>query len=190
MFNRFQPIKVAIVICLLAVAACGKKQVTPTATPPVPPPAMPPPAAAAAAPAAPAPEPVRAALTDEELFAQKTLAQLNAESPLSHIFFEVDSAELRPSDLVALQQNSAWLRRWGSTRIVVEGHGDSRGTPEYNLALGDRRAQAVSSYLQSIGVGAERVLVVTKGKDQPFCHDEIESCWQSNRRAHFVISAK
>ena len=77
-----------------------------------------------------------------------------------------------------------------STKVTVEGHCDSRGTAEYNLALGERRANAVKSYLASLGVTADRVTVVSKGKEQPFCNEENESCWAQNRRGHFIITAK
>ena len=71
---------------------------------------------------------------------------------------------------------------------MIEGHCDSRGTAEYNLALGEQRAKAVQDYLVSLGVAADRVQIVSKGKEQPFCSDENESCWQQNRRGHFMIT--
>lgn len=82
------------------------------------------------------------------------------------------------------------MRRWNSVRVAIEGHCDSRGTAESNLALGDRRAVVVRDYLVSLGVSAERVSTLSKGKEQLFCHDEIEECWQANRRAHFVITKR
>ena len=74
--------------------------------------------------------------------------------------------------------------------MTVEGHADSRGSSEYNLALGNRRATAVKDYLVSLGVPAGRITVVSKGKEQPFCTEENEACWQQNRRGHFIITAK
>jgi peptidoglycan-associated lipoprotein len=82
------------------------------------------------------------------------------------------------------------MKRRMSTKILVEGHCDSRGTNEYNLALGERRADAVRDYLVSLGVGTDRVTIVSKGEEQPFCGDETESCWQQNRRGHFIFTAK
>ena len=82
------------------------------------------------------------------------------------------------------------MKRWTSTQVTVEGHCDSRGSSEYNLALGSRRANAVKEYLVSLGVPAGRLTVVSKGKEQPFCSEETEACWQQNRRGHFVITAK
>ena len=169
--------------------SCARKNVIPAAPAPPPPPVAeaappPPPPPPPPAPVAPAP------LTDDELFARKSLSDLNREAPLAHVFFDVDSADLRGGDRDLLQRNSGWLQRWPTTRVVIEGHGDSRGTPEYNLALGERRAHVVREYLVTLGVPADRVTIVSKGKEQPFCADEIESCWQQNRRGHFVISAK
>jgi peptidoglycan-associated lipoprotein len=82
------------------------------------------------------------------------------------------------------------LKHWGTTKVMIEGHCDSRGTSEYNLALGERRAKAVQDYLLSLGLSTDRVTIVSKGKEQPFCGDENESCWQQNRRGHFMITAK
>ena len=75
-------------------------------------------------------------------------------------------------------------------KITLEGHCDSRGTTEYNLALGERRAQAAKAYLVSLGISADRILTISKGKESPFCTEEAESCWSQNRRGHFVITAK
>jgi peptidoglycan-associated lipoprotein len=124
------------------------------------------------------------------LFARKTLDELNQERPLQDVFFGFDRSDLSEQSMERLTRNSAWLKRWTSTRITVEGHCDSRGTAEYNLALGERRARAVRDYLVSLGVPAERILIVSKGKEQPFCNEESESCWSQNRRGHFLITAK
>jgi len=74
--------------------------------------------------------------------------------------------------------------------VTIEGHCDSRGSSEYNLALGDRRAKAVRDYLVSLGIGADRIQIVSKGKEAPFCSEENEACWQQNRRGHFLITGK
>ena len=106
------------------------------------------------------------------------------------MFFDYDKSEIREDGRAALQKNAEWLRRWTSTRILVEGHCDSRGTNEYNIALGDRRATSVRDYLVSLGVPVDRVSVVSKGEETPFCTQEAESCWSQNRRGHFLITAK
>ncbi|PYR59113.1 MAG: peptidoglycan-associated lipoprotein Pal [Acidobacteria bacterium] len=105
-------------------------------------------------------------------------------------FFDLDRSDIRDDAKAAVQKDADWLKRWTSTKVMIEGHCDERGTAEYNLALGERRAQAVRDYLVSLGVAAARVQTVSKGKEQPFCDDKNESCWQQNRRGHFVITAK
>ena len=134
----------------------------------------------------PAPRP----LSDEEIFARKSIDQLNAERPLSDVFFDLDKSEIRDDARTALQQDADWMKKWTSTQITLEGHCDSRGSAEYNLGLGSRRAAAVKDYLVNLGVSTGRVTVVSKGKEQPFCSEENESCWQQNRRGHFVITGK
>ena len=124
------------------------------------------------------------------MFARKTLDELNAEKPLADVFFELDESTLKDEGRAALQKNADWLRKWGSTKVTVEGHCDSRGTAEYNLALGERRAQSAKDYLVSLGISADRVLTVSKGKESPFCTEENEGCWSQNRRGHFIITAK
>lgn len=173
----------------LGAAACGKQAPEtapqpppPPVAPPVPPPPPPPPAP----PAPPAPAP----LSEEEAFARKSLDELNAERPLADVFFDLDGSTLRDDARAPLQKDAEWLRRWTSTQVTVEGHCDERGSAEYNLALGERRATAVKDYLVSLGIGADRILAVTKGKESPFCAESNESCWQQNRRGHFIITAK
>jgi peptidoglycan-associated lipoprotein len=128
--------------------------------------------------------------TEEELMARMSLEELNAKKPLADVFFGLDRADLADEARAALQKNADYLKRWTALRISVEGHCDERGTAEYNLALGERRAVAVRTYLTSLGVGADRVTVVSKGKEQPFCNERTESCYSQNRRGHFLITAK
>lgn len=171
-------------------AACGKK--APEVAPPAPPPPAAP-AAPAAPPPPPPPTPPPAApkpLSDEEIFAGKTLDQLNAERPLGDVYFDLDESSIRDDGRGPLQTNAEWLKRWSSTRVMVEGHADERGSAEYNLALGDRRANAVKGYLVNLGIPENRITVTSKGKESPFCTESNESCWQQNRRGHFIITAK
>jgi peptidoglycan-associated lipoprotein len=177
---------------VVGVSACAKKK-------PLPPPAAPAPAPAEQPRTTPTPPPPPPAapretaprpLTEDEIFSRKSLDDLNAEKPMTDAFFDLDSAQVRDDQKSALQRDADWMKRWGGTKVMVEGHADSRGTAEYNLALGERRAAAVRDYLVNLGVGAGRVTVVSKGKESPFCTEENESCWQQNRRGHFVITAK
>jgi peptidoglycan-associated lipoprotein len=119
-----------------------------------------------------------------------TLGELNEKNPLEDVFFAYDKAELSDAARASLQKNATWLQRWVSTRVTIEGHADSRGTNEYNLALGERRAASVRDYLVSLGISASRVSIVSKGEEQPVCTDEVETCWQQNRRGRFVFTAK
>jgi len=178
----------------LAVAAAGchkKVAATPPAPPPPPPPATaPPPPPAPAPPPAPTPAPAPRPLSEEELFARKSVDQLNAEKPLSDVYFELDRTDIKDEGRSILQRDADWMKRWTSTQVTIEGHCDSRGSAEYNLGLGSRRASAVKDYLVSLGVPATRLTTVSKGKEQPVCTDENESCWSQNRRGHFLITAK
>jgi peptidoglycan-associated lipoprotein len=176
---------------VLAAAGCHKKAPAAVpAPPPAPPPAAPATPPPPPPPPPPAPAPTPPPLTEEEVFARKSLEQLNAERPLDDVFFDLDQSSIREDAKPRLQKDADWLKRWTSTQITVEGHCDSRGSSEYNLGLGSRRATAVKDYLGSLGVPAGRMTVVSKGKESPSCSDENESCWQQNRRGHFVITAK
>ena len=115
---------------------------------------------------------------------------MNAERPLGEVLFGYDEFTLTDDDRATLQKNAEYLRRWMSVRTTIEGHADSRGTNEYNLALGERRANAVREYLVSLGIGGDRLLAVSKGEESPVCMEENDACWQRNRRAAFVITAK
>jgi peptidoglycan-associated lipoprotein len=185
--SRFSLLALALVAAL-TVSACAKKAPAPAPPPPPPPPTAPAPPPPPPPPPAPAPAP--APLTEDEIFARKSLEELNAEKPLGDVFFAYDSSDLSDTSRQALERNSTWLKRWTSTRIMIEGHCDNRGTPEYNLGLGERRANAVRSYLVSLGIPAERLAIVSKGEEAPFCTEDTEACWSQNRRGHFLITAK
>ncbi|MGH9861876.1 MAG: peptidoglycan-associated lipoprotein Pal [Candidatus Acidiferrales bacterium] len=102
-------------------------------------------------------------------------------------YFDYDKSEIRPDARVALTQTAEFMRQYTEARVLVEGHCDERGSTEYNLSLGDRRAAAVKDYLTSLGIDARRIQTVSYGKERPFCFESTEECWQTNRRGHFVL---
>ena len=181
-----------VLLVTLTVTACAKKIPPPPPPPPAPPTAPaapPPPPPPPPAAAAPAPAPPRA-LTEEEIFARKSLDELNAERPLLDVSFDYDMSLIRDDQRAILQKNADFMRKWTAVRVTVEGHADARGTSEYNLALGERRGNAVKDYLTGLGIAAERMVVISKGEESPLCTEETEGCFARNRRGHFIISAK
>jgi peptidoglycan-associated lipoprotein len=132
------------------------------------------------------PEP---ALTEDPLLA-RSIDDLNRESPLQPGFFDYDSAELSADARAAITANAAILKKYPTWAVTIEGHCDERGTAEYNLALGERRAVAAQAYLVSLGVSPSRLRTVSYGKEFPFDPASNEAAWAKNRRAHFVITGK
>ena len=127
----------------------------------------PPPAAAPPPPPSP---------SEEDLFGQS----------VKDVYFEYDKSDIRPDQQAAIQADAQFLNQHSNLNFTIEGHCDSRGSTEYNLALGDQRASSVKNALVSAGVSANRIKTISYGKEKPFCMEENESCWQQNRRGHFV----
>jgi peptidoglycan-associated lipoprotein len=177
---------------LVAGMACSKK--APPVARPVPPPSAAPttPSAPPPPPAAPVREtPVTAApVMADDPMTSRTVDDLNRDSPLKPIFFEYDLSELTADARALLDANAGLLKRYSTWMITIEGHCDERGTAEYNLALGERRAVAAQAYLVSLGIPAERLRTVSYGKEFPFNPGHDEAAYALNRRAHFVITAK
>ncbi len=105
------------------------------------------------------------------------------------VFFDTDQHTVRTDAQAVLQKQAAWLKQYPAVKLMVEGHADERGTREYNLALGDRRAYAVKEFLVSLGVDAARLQTKSYGKERPVCTESDDSCWQQNRRGYSVIAA-
>ena len=110
-----------------------------------------------------------------------------ASSPLKEIYFNFDRYNLRPDARSTLKANADWLKSHPSVRVEIEGHCDERGTSEYNLALGAKRAQSAKDYLVTLGVSADRLSTISYGEELPACKPKTQECWQRNRRDRFVI---
>jgi peptidoglycan-associated lipoprotein len=176
----------------LVAAGCGGGKAKPTTPGSAPPAAQPPGVTTPEAPpqrveeATPMPtEPLA-----EDAIGGKSLDDLNRDSPLKPVFFGLDSADLDSDGQAIAQANAELLKRYPSWAITIEGHCDERGTAEYNLALGERRAVAVKTYLVSLGISPDRLRTVSYGKEFPFDPAHTEGAWSKNRRGHFVITAK
>jgi peptidoglycan-associated lipoprotein len=161
----------------------------------------PPPATAAARPGAaeaPAPPPRRVGdevpvaepVLSDETIANRSLDDLNRYSPLAPVYFALDSADLDDAGRAVAAGNAEILKRFPTWKVTIEGHCDERGTAEYNLALGERRALAIRAYLASLGVPPERLRTVSYGEEYPFDPAPTEAAWSKNRRGQFVITAK
>lgn len=110
-----------------------------------------------------------------------------ASGPLKDIYFDYDKYNLRSEARETLKANAAWLKSNPSARVEIEGHCDERGTNEYNLALGAKRAQAAREYLLTLGITAQRISTISYGKELPVCREQTEACWQKNRRDRFAV---
>jgi peptidoglycan-associated lipoprotein len=186
-------LQVLAVLTLAAAVGCAdKKPPIARPTPPPPPideparPPAPPEPVVEPAPVTVPPEPV----VESSNLASRSLDDINKQSPLLPVFFEFDSAEMSAEGQSALGKNAEVLKTNASWIISIEGHCDERGTAEYNLALGERRALAARTYLVSLGIAADRLRTVSYGKEFPFDPGHTEASWAKNRRAHFVVTAK
>ena len=186
-------VSVALLVLLVVVAGCNRRR-PPVAAPTAPPPSAAPPPIAAAPPPPPTrvedalPVPTQPALDDDPI-ANRSLDDLNRNSPFQPVFFAVDSAELDDAGRATANANAEVLRKYPRWVVTIEGHADERGTPEYNLALGERRAQAVRAYLVSLGIAGDRIRTVSYGKEFPFDPGHTEDAWAKNRRGHFVVTS-
>jgi peptidoglycan-associated lipoprotein len=108
-------------------------------------------------------------------------------SALRDVYFDFDRYDIRSQDQAILDANATWLKQNEAAVLLIEGHCDERGTNEYNLALGERRAKATRDYLVSVGINASRITVISYGEERPSCTERTEGCWAKNRRAHFLV---
>jgi peptidoglycan-associated lipoprotein len=195
--SRTRQIGVVVVMLVVALVgtSCGKKTVAvPRATPP------PPAATAPEPPAVPTPPPPPQRVDDalpvppqplsDDAVANRSLDDLNRSAPLKPVFFGLDSADLDDEGRAAASANAEVLKKYPTWVVTIEGHCDERGTAEYNLALGERRATVVKTYLTSLGIAPDRVRTVSYGKEFPFNPGHTEDAWAQNRRGHFVITSR
>jgi len=129
-------------------------------------------------------------LSEEEILMSKSLEQINKEQPLAMIYFDYDKYFVREDAKPVLEGNAAWMKKFRTVKVLVEGHCDERGTEEYNLALGEKRAKSAMDYMASLGVSADRMKILSYGKSQPLVTGHDEATWQKNRRAQFTIIEK
>lgn len=182
----------AVLILVVGVVGCNRRR--PPVAAPVPPPAdtAPP---SATTPATP-PERVDDALPvppqplEEDSIANRSLDDLNRDSPLKPVFFRLDSAELDEAGRAVAMANAELMKTYPTWVVTIEGHCDERGTQEYNLALGERRAVAVKTYMVSLGLSPDRLRTVSYGKEFPFDPGTTEEAYAKNRRGHFVITSR
>ena len=188
---------IAAAVAIALTSACAKKQ------PPVARPTAPPPTSSSApgntgatrppTPPEPVSEPVTIpsdpAVTAGDL-AARSIDEINKQSPFQPVFFALDSEAIDGAGQAALQSNAQILKQYSSWIVTIEGHCDERGTPEYNLALGERRALAARDYLISLGIAPDRIKTVSYGNEFPFEPGQTEEAYAKNRRAHFVVTAK
>lgn len=132
----------------------------------------------------------RPVLSEEEIFQQKSLEELNKDQILKMINFDFDQYTIREDMKAILQANANWLLKFATVEVLVEGHCDEKGTVEYNIALGEKRAEAAKNYLVSLGMNAAKIKIVSYGKSKPLVHGEDEASYFQNRRAEFVITKK
>ena len=180
----------------VVLAGCAKRPATTQASAPAP--TAPPAVAAAPSTPAPAPAPVAAAPSRPATAAPSAPATTARPAPkefiavadLKDVFFDFDKYDIRAGDAKILDANAVWLKSNANQLLLIEGHCDERGTNEYNLALGERRAKSAMNYLVSQGVQASRITIISYGEERPTCTDKNEACWSKNRRSHFLVKPR
>ena len=187
-FKRTFPLMVAIL--LLAVSAgCKKAEPDTPAAPPPPAPTPAPPPVVDVAPPPPAvvedttPDPLDAEIMDADGHAR-------ANGLIGDVYFDFDKYDLKDEARDRLSKNATFLKEWSKFLVTIEGHCDERGTNDYNIALGDRRANAAKDYLASLGISAARISTVSYGEERPICTESDETCWARNRRAEFHLTGR
>jgi peptidoglycan-associated lipoprotein len=200
MHSRGAQLTVALLIFGVIAAGCAKRPATAELSAAAPAPT----GAASTTPgsmtAAPAPSSTQSATAAPAAAAPATTApaapgarpspkEFVAVAELKDVFFDFDKYDVRPGDAKVLDANASWLKS-NDNLVLIEGHCDERGTNEYNLALGERRAKSAMNYLVSQGIQASRITIISYGEERPVCTDKTEDCWAKNRRAHFLVKPR
>jgi peptidoglycan-associated lipoprotein len=169
----------SLLVAAVVLSGCAKRPATTQAAAPAPTGSA---STTAATPPAPTPAPSSTARPAVQDFA--------AVPELADVFFDFDKYDIRPGDAKTLDANANWLKSNPNHLVLIEGHCDERGTNEYNLALGERRAKSTMNYLVSQGVQANRITIISYGEERPQCTEHNEACWAKNRRAHFLVKPR
>jgi peptidoglycan-associated lipoprotein len=182
---------VPVLVLALFLAGCPKRPATTAASAP------PPTGSPSPSPAAPSTTPAPGPGMTPSPAAPSTATPATPPRPsefretdnLKDVYFDFDKYDIRAGDARILDANAAWLKT-NNDLVLIEGHCDERGTNEYNLALGERRAKATMNYLVGQGVQANRITIISYGKERPTCPEHTEACWAKNRRAHFLVKGR
>ena len=179
-----------VLVLSLFLAGCPKRPATTAAS--APPPTGAPPSSATPSTTSPGgamtPSPM-APSTAAPSTTPPAPSEFRETANLKDVFFDFDKYDIRQSDAKVLDTNATWLKT-NDNLVLIVGHCDERGTNEYNLALGERRAKATMNYLVGQGVQANRITIISYGKERPTCTEHSEACWAKNRRAHFLVKAR
>ena len=192
-----------LLVLTLFLVGCPKRPATPVASAPAPTgsalapapgagpsTATPPAPGSSSGPTAMAPSPAAPGTAAPAPGTPPRPSEFSENSNLKDVFFDFDKYDIRADDAKTLDSNAGWLKSNANNLVLIEGHCDERGTNEYNLALGERRAKATMNYLVSQGIQANRITIISYGKERPVCSEKSEGCWQKNRRAHFLVKAR
>jgi peptidoglycan-associated lipoprotein len=184
----------SLLLAGLMITGCAKRPATTAATAAAPAPA--PRATPAPTPSPSAPSsgggaaPGAAAAASPAQTPRPSPREFMAVAALKEVYFDFDKYDIRPEDAKTLDANATWLKSNAENLVLIEGHCDERGTNEYNLALGERRAKATMNYLVSQGIQANRITIISYGEERPVCNEKTEACWAKNRRANFLVKPR
>ena len=180
---------VPLLVLTLFLVGCPKRPATTGAVAPAPSAMQPAPAPAPATVPRPAPAPAPTPAPAPPAMMVKP-SEFSPNPNLKTIYFDFDKYNIRPDDAKTLDGDAAWLKANPNNLVLIEGHADERGTNEYNLALGEKRAKAAMNYLVAQGVQASRVTIISYGEERPVCAEKTEGCWAKNRRDNFLTKAR